>query len=108
MIPSSNEHNDNVINELKLHRLNVDAERRLWHEQLCHCNDFALQNAHKHIIGIPKMTCKHGVLDDCPVCMASKLKRRPKCKTHSAKPTICFQQIHIDIGFSGQESKTSD
>ena len=73
IVPTPDKHCQQIHNEFKIHWLQIDAQLRLWHEQLCHCNDFVLENAHKHIIGVPKLRCKHGVLDNCLVCLASKL-----------------------------------
>ncbi len=42
-----------VVQEFRLHRLHVRAERLLWHQRLGHPSDHYLYNAHKHIEGVP-------------------------------------------------------
>ena len=94
-----------ILKMIFIHIMQVDAQQHLWHKDLYHCNAFMLEHARKHIIGVPTISCKHVVHDNCLIWMASNLKCLPCSKTHSAKPIICFQNIHIGIGFLGQKSK---
>jgi hypothetical protein len=86
--------------------LNASATKILWHEHLGHCHDEALYNTHKHIDGVPEFKKSTPVLDQCPICLAAKLKARSVHKSSATcKATIPYQGISIDFGFVGQKSK---
>jgi hypothetical protein len=89
-----------------VHHLNARATKILWHERLGHCHDDALYNAHKHIDGVPQFKKSTPVLDQCPICLAAKLKARsvdPSSTTRKA--SLPYQGLSIDFGFVGQKSK---
>jgi hypothetical protein len=96
-----------IIQEFHLHKLNVCAERLLWHQRLGHVSDKYLYHAHEHIDGVPSFKHTEPVLDQCPTCLPSKLKKRPPSHATTRKATIPWQGLSIDFAFTGQQSKDS-
>lgn len=43
------------VNSIHVNALSDAAKYELWHQHLAHCRSWALENAHKHVIGIPKL-----------------------------------------------------
>jgi hypothetical protein len=93
--------------EYNLHKLSVRADRLLWHQRLGHCSDHYLYHAHKHIIGVPQFKHHDPVLDQCPTCLAAKLKKRAPGHKSTMKATSPAQGLSIDFAFTGQASKDS-
>ena len=56
---------------LQVNALSDAAKYELWHQRLGHCGAWALENAHKHCIGVPKL--RGNSFYKCPSCMAGKL-----------------------------------
>jgi hypothetical protein len=64
-----------------------------------------LYNAHHHIDGVPEFKHHDPVLDQCPVCLAAKLRKQPASHDPTRKATIPYQSFNIDFAFTGQKSK---
>jgi hypothetical protein len=88
--------------------LSVRAERILWHQRLGHPSDAYLYNAHRHITGVPAFKHTDPVLDQCPVCLPAKLKKRAAGNDTTRTATVPFQGLSIDFAFTGQKSKDKD
>lgn len=91
--------------EFDIFRLSTRAERLLWHQRLSHAGDDVLYNAHKHITGIPKFAHRDPVLEQCPTCLAAKLRKQAAGHNTTRRATVPFQGLSIDFGFTGQDSK---
>jgi hypothetical protein len=94
-----------IEREYSLHRLSVRADRLLWHQRLGHCSDNYLYHAHNHITGVPAFKHHDPVLDLCPTCLASKLKKRAPGHQSTMKATAPWHGLSIDFAFTGQASK---
>jgi hypothetical protein len=93
--------------EYEIHKLSVRADRLLWHQRLGHCSDTYLYHAHKSITGVPEFKHHDPVLDQCPTCLAAKLKKRAPGHHSTKKATAAWQGFSIDFAFTGQASKNS-
>ena len=51
--------------------LSVAAKFELWHQRLGHCGSWAMENAHNHVIGVPKL--RGNSFYKCAFCMNGKL-----------------------------------
>jgi hypothetical protein len=91
--------------EFDIFRLSARAERLLWHQRLSHAGDDVLYNAHKHITGVPKFAHRDPVLEQCPTCLAAKLRKQAAGHNTTRRATVPFQGLSIDFAFTGQESK---
>ena len=78
----------------------------LWHQRLGHLNFRQLSELHKHTRGMPALTLPN-TIDDCAVCMASKLRKTPRGHTNSMTATQCLQGLGIDFAFMVQKSADS-
>lgn len=94
-----------IESEFKLHKLSVRSERLLWHQRLGHCSDNYLYNAHNHILGVPSFKHHDPVLEQCPTCLAAKMKKRAPGHASTMKATTPWQGLSIDFAFTGQASK---
>jgi hypothetical protein len=94
-----------IESECHMYKLSVCANRLLWHQRLCHCSDNYLHHAHKHIIGVPAFKHHDPVLNQCPTCLAAKLKKRAPGHASTMKVTSPYQGLSIDFAFAGQASK---
>ena len=56
---------------LQVNALSDAAKYELWHQRLGHCGAWVLENAHKHVGGVPKL--KGNAFFKCPSCMSGKL-----------------------------------
>ena len=81
------------------------ALKLLWHHQLGHCSDEKLANAHKHAAGVPKFTSTHNVLENCPVCIVTKMKCHTRGSESTREAIQPFQGFSVDFAFAGQRSK---
>ena len=88
--------------------LTADTTKILWHQRLGHCCDEKLAAAHQYADGVPKFSSTTSVLDQCPVCLASKLRHQPRGSAPTRTATRAFQGLSIDMAFAGQRSKNSD
>ena len=52
-----------------------EFERTLWHNRMGHLNHADLANLSKYVDGIPRIKRGHSVVDQCPTCLESKLRR---------------------------------
>ncbi len=86
--------------------LGRSALRMLWHQRLGHLNFRKLYKLHKHTRGLPSLSLPD-VIDDCAVCMASKLRKVPRGHTNTMTATACLQGLGIDFAFMVQRSSDS-
>ena len=59
-----------------VHAITVGAELMLWHQHLAHCSDKKLAVAHKYALVVPKLLGYTALVDNCPICIAAKMKYR--------------------------------
>ena len=78
----------------------------LWHQRLGHLNFRRLSELHKHTRGLPALSLPD-VIDECAVCMASKLRKTPRGHTNTMTATTCLQGLGIDFAFMVQKSSDS-
>ena len=78
----------------------------LWHQRLGHLNFRRLAQMHQHVRGMPAFPLPSEI-DNCPVCLASKLRKSPAGHTNTMVATFCHQGLGIDFGFIVQTSKNS-
>jgi hypothetical protein len=90
------------LQEFRIHKLYSRAERLLWHQRLAHPSDYYLYAAHQHIDGIPEFKRIDPILDSCPTCLASKMKKSAAGSNSTRKATTPWQGILIDFAFTGQ------
>lgn len=86
-----------------INALGRSALRMLWHQRLGHLNFRRLSELHKHTRGIPAFSLPD-VIDECAVCMASKLRKTPRGHTNTMTATTCLQGLGIDFAFMVQRS----
>jgi hypothetical protein len=102
----SSDTSSSVVLEFRIHKLHTRAERLLWHQRLGHPSDSYLYNAHQHIKGVPRFAHQDSVLDQCPTCIETKMKKRDTSATASTRSaTTPWQGLSIDFAFTGQRSK---
>ena len=84
--------------------LSRPALRMLWHQRLGHINFRRLSTMHRFVKGMPEFSIPNA-LEECPVCLAAKLRKQPSSTVSTMRSTICNQGISIDFGFMVQRSK---
>ncbi len=88
---------------MQCHMLKQTTERILWHQRLNHCSDAYLYEAHKNIHGVPKFKRATPVMDQCPTCLAAKIRKAPRTLSPTRRAVVCS----IDFGFIGASKKDS-
>ena len=58
---------------------------------------------HRSVKGMPEFTIPDA-LDECPICLAAKLRKQPSGLAATMHSTVCNQGISIDFGFMVQQS----
>ena len=91
---------------LFVNHLNREALRILWHQRLGHMHDRRVAVMHKYAIGVPDLPMSSSA-DQCPTCMAAKMRKSARGSESSSRATQCYQGISIDFGFIIQASKNS-
>ena len=104
---TENHRNNSVGHELMVHKLSVKQERLLWHQRLGHCGSEQLCRAHMFCDGVPKISPKTSVVDNCPVCLAANMRARDRGDGDTRTATVAGQGLSIDFSFAGQTSKNS-
>jgi len=89
-----------------IHHLSQEQLSHLWHQRLGHINRRQVSTMHKYAHGIPKLPLPSD-LDNCPVCLASKLHQAARGTQDSRHVTQCFQGISVNFGFIVQRSADS-
>ena len=82
------------------------ALRMLWHQRLGHLNFRRLSEMHRFVKGIPKFDMP-SVIEQCPICLAAKLRKSPSSSVSTMRATVCNQGISVDFGFMVQKSRDS-
>jgi hypothetical protein len=90
-----------------IHQLSVKAQYQLWHQRLGHLQPSTVTNMYKHVDGIPKLP-EPSSIDNCPICLAGKLRKANSGSESTHTPTQCFQGISLDMGFVVQHSKNKE
>ena len=80
---------------------------QIWHQRLGHIQPRTVTDLHKHVTGIPTLPTPT-ILDNCPICITSKMQRADSSRTDSRVATQCYQSLSIDMAFIVQKSKSSD
>jgi len=88
---------------LFINHLNRDALRILWHQRLGHLHHRRVSEMHKHAIGVPELPLASAA-DQCPTCMAAKMRKSARGQDDSRRATQCYQGVSIDFGFVIQAS----
>ncbi|KAI2491256.1 Reverse transcriptase (RNA-dependent DNA polymerase) [Fragilaria crotonensis] len=83
--------------------LSRSALRMLWHQRLGHLNFRRLSTMHRFVKGMPEFTLPTA-LEECPVCLAAKLRKQPSGTATIMRSTVCNQGISIDFGFMVQKN----
>jgi Reverse transcriptase (RNA-dependent DNA polymerase) len=96
-----------VPNIFQVCHLGRDQLRLLWHQRLGHLNFRRTSDLHRTATGVPKIANADD-LDNCPICLAAKLKRAARGQADSRSATLCNQGLSIDTGFIVQRSNDSD
>ena len=91
---------------LFINHLNRDALRILWHQRLGHIHSRRVADMHKYAIGVPELPIASAA-DQCPTCMAAKMRKSARGQEDSRKATQCYQGLSIDFGFVVQSSKNT-
>jgi hypothetical protein len=89
---------------LFINHLNRDALRTLWHQRLGHIHGRRVSDMHKYAIGVPELPLASSA-DQCPTCMAAKMRKSARGLDDSNRATQCHQGLSIDFGFVVQASK---
>ncbi len=92
--------------EYVVRALSRSALRMLWHQCLGHLNFRRLSEMHRFVKGMPQFTIPTEI-EECPICLASKLRKAPSGKTTTMRATTCNQGLSIDFGFMVQKSRDS-
>jgi hypothetical protein len=58
---------------------------------------------HRFVKGMPEFTIPNA-LEECPICLAAKLRKQPSGTATTMRSTTCNQGISIDFGFMVQRS----
>jgi GAG-pre-integrase domain len=98
----SEEENDTPADYL-VRSLSRPALRMLWHQRLGRINFRRLSTMHRFVKGMPEFTIPNA-LEECPVCLAAKLRKQPSSTVSTMKSTVCNQGTSIDFGFMVQWS----
>jgi hypothetical protein len=83
--------------------LSRSALRMLWHQRLGHLNFRRLSTMHRFVKGMPEFALPNA-LEECPICLAAKLRKQPSGNATIMRSTICNQGVSIDFGFMVQKS----
>ncbi|KAI2512045.1 hypothetical protein MHU86_2333 [Fragilaria crotonensis] len=86
--------------------LSRSALRMLWHQRLGHINFRRLSEMHRFVKGMPQFKLPTE-LEECPICLAAKLRKTPKGTGTTMRATTCNQGLSIDFGFMVQKSRDS-
>ena len=86
--------------------LTRSALRMLWHQRLGHLNFRRLSEMHRFIKGVPQFKIPTEI-EDCPICLAAKLRKAPAGRATTMRATTCNQGLSIDFGFMVQKSRDS-
>jgi hypothetical protein len=89
------------------HTLHSRSQYQLWHQRLGHVQPRTVSDLHKHVDGVPSLS-PPTLLDNCPICLVSKMRRADSSNTDSRIATVCHQSISIDLSFIIMKSKNSD
>jgi GAG-pre-integrase domain len=84
--------------------LSRQALRMLWHQRLGHLNFRRLSTMHRFVKGMPEFTLPNA-LEECPICLAAKLRKQPSGNSTIMHSEVCNQGISIDFGFMVQKSR---
>ena len=77
------------VNSIHLNALSDAARYELWHQRLAHCGTWAMENAHKHVIGVPKL--RGNLFYKCASCMHGKLcTKRSNVKHNRNLGTVLY------------------
>jgi hypothetical protein len=93
------------VQDFSVMTLSGTGLKLLWHQRLGHCSDEKLANAHKFADSVPKFTSTHNIMENCPVCLAAKMKHRARGTESTRKAIRPFQGSSIDFAFADQRSK---
>ena len=83
--------------------LSVSQQQALWHCRLGHAHSRSVADLHKYVDGIPKLS-RTDPLTSCPLCKRAKLHKSNRGPPEEATPSVCWQDIQIDMGFMVQLS----
>ena len=97
-----------VVQDFSVMTLSGTGLKLLWHQRLGQCSDEKLANAHKFADGVPKFTSTHNIMENCPVCLAAKIKHRARETDTTRRAIRPFQGLSIDFAFAGQRSKEAN
>jgi hypothetical protein len=86
--------------------LSRSALRMLWHQRLGHIYFRRLSEMHQFVKGMPQFKIPTE-LEECPICLAAKLRKTPKGTGTTMRATTCNQGLSIDFGFMVQKSRDS-
>ena len=75
----------------------------LWHQRLGHLNFRRLSELHHHARGLPSIPIPSNI-DNCAVCLASKLRKVPRGSASTMVATSCLQGLSVDFAFMVQRS----
>ena len=90
---------------LAVRQLSSAATRLLWHQRLAHCSDDKLVNAHRYATGVPQFKYQTSILEQCPVCLAAKMRHRDRGSSPTRSATKMYQGLSMDFAFVGQRSQ---
>ena len=76
-----------VVQDFSVMTLSGTGLKLLWHQRLGHCSDEKLANAHKFADGVPKFASTHNIMENCPVCLAAKMKHPARGTESTRKAT---------------------
>jgi deoxyuridine 5'-triphosphate nucleotidohydrolase len=83
---------DIKVSSIQVNALSDAAKWELWHQRLAHCGSWAMENAHKHVIGIPPL--RGNSFYRCPSCMVGKLcTKRSNNKRNRNLGTVLCQPV---------------
>ncbi len=83
------------VKTVHVNALSDAAKWELWHQRLAHCGSWAMEEAHKHVTGIPPL--RGNSFYKCPSCMAGKLcTKRSNTKRQRNLGTVISQQSSSD------------
>ncbi len=92
-----------VEQSFAVNALGRSALRMLWHQRLGHLNFRRLSELHKHTRGMPALSLPD-TIDECAVCMSSKLRKTSRGHANTMTTTECLQGLGIDFAFMVQKS----
>jgi len=83
---------------LPVQHLTQQQLSHLWHQCLGHISWHSVADMHWFALGIPKISIPHNI-DQCPVCLASKIHHALCGHEDSRHASQCYQGLSIDFGF---------